>query len=135
MRTSLYSLYIFFLLSLLGGCQSSRDDIKDKIENMMAKPITIPYSKMLIWTKDSIPPQNPHILCDFKLVVYMDSTHCTECALKGMHLWNDFYKLIIAIPSRTLWWVVSLQTWLHLSEVRWAVCACNVAAMTSASGI
>lgn len=93
MRTSLYSLCIFFLLSLLGGCQSSRDEIKDKIGNMMAKPVTIPYSKMLLWTKDSIPPKNPHILCDFKLVVYMDSTHCTECTLKGMHLWNDFYKL------------------------------------------
>lgn len=93
MKTSLFSLCIFVLLSFLGGCKSSQDDIKNNIESMMAKPVTIPYSKMLLWTKDSICPPNSHIHCDYKLVVYMDSTHCTECALKGMHLWNDFYQM------------------------------------------
>lgn len=93
MRTSLFSLCIFVLLSFLGGCKSSQDDIKNNIESMMAKPVTIPYSKMLLWTKDSMQSHNSHIHCDYKLVVYMDSTHCTECALKGMHLWNDFYQM------------------------------------------
>lgn len=93
MRTSLYGLCIFVLLFLLGGCKSSRDEIKEKIEKMMAKPVTIPYSKMLLWLKDSTQVKSPNIHYDFKLVVYMDSTYCTECALKRMHLWNDFYKL------------------------------------------
>lgn len=93
MRTSLYGLCIFFLLFLLGGCQSSREEIKDKIEKMMAKPVTVPYSKMLLWSKDSTQAKSPNLNYDFKLVVYMDSTHCTECTLKRMHLWNDFYKL------------------------------------------
>lgn len=81
------------MLFLLGGCKSSQDDIKNRIESMMAKPVTIPFSKMLLWTKDSVQPPNSHIHCDYKLVVYMDSTHCTECALKSMHLWEDFYNL------------------------------------------
>lgn len=81
------------LLFLLGGCKSSQDEIKYNIESMMAKPVTIPYRKMLLWTKDSIQSKNPDTREMFKLVVYMDSAHCTECTLKRMHLWEDFYNI------------------------------------------
>ena len=43
MKKSLYGVSILALLILLGGCKSSQDDIKNNIENMMAKPVTIPY--------------------------------------------------------------------------------------------
>ena len=46
----------------------------------------------------------------------------TECLVEGT-------------PSRTSSWVVSLQTWLHLTGARWGDCACNVAAIISVSGI
>ena len=93
MKKSLYGVSILALLILLGGCKSSQDDIKNNIENMMAKPVTIPYNKMLLWTRNSTQNKHPNTQETFKLVVYMDSAHCTECALKRMYLWEDFYNL------------------------------------------
>jgi hypothetical protein len=44
-------------------------------------------------------------------------------------------SVLTAKPFRTLWWVVSLPTWLHLIEARLDVCVCSVAAITSVFGM
>lgn len=93
MEKAFCCLCIFVLLFLPGGCKSSRDKVKNKLENMKTKPVYIPYGKMLLWTKDSTQDKCPNRQTEFKLVVYIDSTHCTECALKGMFLWDDYYNL------------------------------------------
>ena len=59
---------------------------------MMAKHISIPYGQMLFWTKDSI-DHSPNTHTKYKLVVYTDSAHCTECEMKKIYLWDDFVKL------------------------------------------
>ncbi len=92
MKIAFYSLCLLVSLLLCYGCKSSKDDIRSKIEKMQTKPITIPYSEMLLWTRDST-DRTPNTHTEYKLVVYIDSTHCTECELKKMYLWDDFVKL------------------------------------------
>ena len=74
------------------GCKSPQDEIKGKIEEMMTKPVFVPYNRMLLWTRDSI-IHSPNTNTEYKLVVYTDSAHCTECEMRKIYLWNDFVKL------------------------------------------
>lgn len=92
MKIAFYSLCLLVSLLLCYGCKSSKDDIRSKIEKMQTKPITIPYSEMLLWTRDST-DRTPNTHTEYKLVVYIDYTHCTECEMKKMYLWDDFVKL------------------------------------------
>ena len=93
MNRHIYFMSALVLLFLLNGCKDTNDDVMKNLGNMIAKPVLISYNRMKLWTRDSIQTNNTYIQTKFRLVVYMDSVHCTECTLKGMHLWEDFIKL------------------------------------------
>lgn len=88
---------IYFLLLiciiLYSGCKSNQEKVKDYIKQMESNPFAIPYSKMSCWINDSIQLKRPWEKAKMKLVVYTDSTKCSECTLKNMYMWEDFVKL------------------------------------------
>lgn len=82
--------YIFLFLLLLVGCDRFAS-VETKISRMKETPIVFPLDSMDVWT--------PHerITIDtnkakYKMVVYVDTTNCSSCALKHMFVWNDFLK-------------------------------------------
>ncbi len=78
---------------LYTGCKSDQDKIEDDIKEMKSDPFVIPYSKMSCWINDSIQTKRPWENAKMKLVVYTDSTKCSECTFKNMYMWEDFVKL------------------------------------------
>lgn len=95
MRTKL-----FFIISLLCsaliyiGCKSPEEKIDEIITQMKSKPVSIPYSQMSCWINDTIQKSRPwEKTAQLKLVVFTDSSSCSECTLKRMYLWSDFVKL------------------------------------------
>ena len=84
-------LYTYILLSLLlVGCDKFAS-VETKISRMKEKPIILPLDSMDVWT--------PHerISIDaskskYKMIVYLDTTNCSSCALKHMFVWNDFLQ-------------------------------------------
>lgn len=59
---------------------------------MKSKTVSIPYSQMKLYVKESV-INKPDAHTELKLVVYIDSFHCSECEMKKIHLWDDFVKL------------------------------------------
>lgn len=92
MKISIHCIVLLILLFWVYGCKSPQDDIKDRILEMKAKTVSIPYSQMRLYIRDSV-IKKPNTQAEYKLVVYMDSSHCSECEMKKMHLWDDFVKL------------------------------------------
>ena len=95
MRTKL-----FFIISLLCsaliyiGCKSPEEKIDEIITQMKSKPVSIPYSQMSCWINDTIQKSRPwEKTAQLKLVVFTDSSSCSECTLKRMYLWKDFVEL------------------------------------------
>lgn len=75
------------------GCKSPKDKGIERIQEMMQKPISIPFAKMSCWINDTIQENRPWEDAKLKLVVYTDSNSCSECTLKRLYLWNDFVQL------------------------------------------
>lgn len=80
------------LFSLL-GCVHSNDTIQKKLEELMEKPVHIPYKHMSCWINDTIQDNRPWEQAELKLIVYTDTLNCSECTLRKMYLWDDFVKL------------------------------------------
>lgn len=81
-------------LLLYIGCKSPEEKIDEIITQMKSKPVSIPYSQMSCWINDTIQKSRPwEKTAQLKLVVFTDSSSCSECTLKRMYLWSDFVKL------------------------------------------
>lgn len=92
MRTSKF-VVLFVIAYLVLSCESPKDRILHNIKVMEGAPISIPYNQMLCWTYDSLKNDYPNEQAKLKLVVYMDSSQCTECGIRQLYLWDDFVKL------------------------------------------
>ena len=93
MKISIHCIVLLILLFWVYGCKSPQDDIKDRILEMKAKTVSIPYSQMRLYIRDSV-IKKPNTQAEYKLVVYMDSSHCSECEMKKMHLWAQVRKSV-----------------------------------------
>lgn len=80
-------------LFLLFGCIHSNEIIQKRLEELMEKPVHIPYKHMSCWIDDSMQDNRPREQAELKLIVYTDTLNCSECTLKKMYLWDDFVKL------------------------------------------
>lgn len=65
------------------GCKSEKEQVRDKIEQMKSRPIELCLNKMEC-------RRNPLNKLDKKytMVVYVDSTECSSCALSKLRFWN-----------------------------------------------
>lgn len=60
---------------------------------MQSRTVEIPFGKMSCWINDTLQSTRPWENADMKLIVYTDSTQCSQCALKQMYVWEDFVNL------------------------------------------
>ena len=88
-RNILIVLCVMFII----GCTSKGSEIDLIYNQMTSKPVSIPFSQMSCWINDTIQQKRPWECAKMKLIVYTDSTSCSDCTLKRMYLWNDFVKL------------------------------------------
>ena len=80
------------LSSVLLSC-SSRDNVRVNIEQMLGSNVTIEEQKMEIWTHDNRKITNENQSKKYTFLVYVDSTQCTPCFIKGLYEWNNLLKL------------------------------------------
>lgn len=95
-----YLLIVLLFPVLFICCRSQKDKTEERIKELMTKQIILPYSKMSCWINDSIQKRRPWEKAQMKLIVYTDSSNCSECALKTMYMWEDFVKLEKEYNSR-----------------------------------
>lgn len=86
-----FSLKMKAKLSIIGtmicllflGCKSEKEQVRDKIEQMKSRPIELCLDKLEC-------RRNPLNKLDKKytMVVYVDSTECSSCALSKLRFWN-----------------------------------------------
>lgn len=84
---------LFVLFYVCVGCGGSGDRLSDTLSVMQSSPVNISFKEMSCWINDSLIDKRPWEQAKIKLVVYYDSTKCSECTLKQMYLWEDFVKL------------------------------------------
>lgn len=72
---------------LFGSCNSKKKQIKTVLEEMASTPIQLNLDKMEA-------RRNPLAKLDgkYKMVVYVDSSECTPCALSHLRFWNPLVK-------------------------------------------
>lgn len=72
---------------LFFGCKSEKEQVRDKIEQMKSRPIELCLDKMEC-------RRNPLVKLGKKytMVVYVDSTECSPCALSKLRFWNPLIE-------------------------------------------
>ena len=75
------------VLFICSSCTSEKKQIKDNLELMTGTPINLSLDKMEA-------RRNPLVKSDseFKMVVYVDSSECSPCALSHLRFWNPLIK-------------------------------------------
>lgn len=73
---------------LLAGCKKN-DDVKKHILMMQSRPVVLGLDKMQCMTggRDTVVTDYTDAL--LRMVVYVDSSECSSCALDRMFTWND----------------------------------------------
>lgn len=97
MNTVMRNILIFLLflcsVAYFVGCMSPKDKAENIISAFKEKKVVLPYQNMSCWINDSIQNNRPWEDAKMKLVIYVDSTRCSECTLKTMYMWEDFVKM------------------------------------------
>lgn len=88
-----FSYIILFFLFVIEGCSSHDSNVENIIQKMKSCPVNTNFDQMSCWLNDSMQKNRPWEKAKMKLVVYADSTSCTECTLKKLYLWEDFVQL------------------------------------------
>ena len=86
---------LFFVISgiCLFGCMSPKERTEEVIKEFKKEKVVLPYEDMSCWINDSIQHNRPWEQAKLKLVIYVDSTNCSECTLKTMYMWKDFVEM------------------------------------------
>lgn len=76
------------------GCKSPNDKVNENIAQMQSQPVSLHLNDMSCWINDILQTSRPwEKSAKLKLVVFADSSLCSECTLKRMYLWSDFVEL------------------------------------------
>lgn len=86
---------LYFVISgiCLFGCMSPKERTEEVIKEFKKEKVVLPYEDMSCWINDSIQHNRPWEQAKLKLVIYVDSTNCSECTLKTMYMWKDFVEM------------------------------------------
>lgn len=89
--------YILLVLSFLTcvivfySCDNRKSSIKEQVGKMSAEPILVNLDNMdyVECRSDSFLPETE---VDYTMVVYVDSSKCTPCAIDHLRFWNKHVK-------------------------------------------
>lgn len=76
------------LLTFPSGCGRDKDRVKNYMEEMKSTPISLCLDKMFCGRNPLKDSKNKA----YRMVVYVDSSECTPCALGKLRFWNPLIK-------------------------------------------
>jgi hypothetical protein len=83
--------YLILFTIILISCKSSKSDLLKDLTNIVGKEVNIPEGLVPINFPDSIKSSSFKSSYKYKIVVYIDSMTCSECKLKKIFPWNDYF--------------------------------------------
>lgn len=92
MKKLIFIINLLLFVTLIFGC-CSNNKIYEALQTMKSHSVNMPFCKLSCWINDTIQINRPWENAKMKLIVYTDSSSCSECTLKRMYLWNDFVEL------------------------------------------
>lgn len=81
-------LYLLCLLMSLSGCSREKDRVKNYMEEIKSTPVSLCLDKMYCGRNPLKDSGNK----TYRMVVYVDSSECTPCALSKLRFWNPLIK-------------------------------------------
>jgi hypothetical protein len=92
--------YLFiFLMPILGCRNSNTSNIESTVSNLYGKKISIPTDSFQCYKGLKEYPINQEH-SEYKLVVFIDSTECSSCALENMHEWDSYVCLSDSLKNK-----------------------------------
>ena len=83
---------VLFILLCFLSC-TDKKKVKDEIMQLQSYPIRLSFDKMqCMWNGEDTTVSKKVYEPPLKLVVYSDTSACSSCKLKTMHLWDEFIK-------------------------------------------
>ena len=80
---------VSFMLLFCISCKDNRKQVRKDLEELPSQPIELCIEHMQVW-KDGWNTDPPHGHKGLKLIIYSDSTVCSSCRLRNIHLWDDW---------------------------------------------
>lgn len=84
--------YIFFscvFLCLLNSCSNP----EYKLKRMIGSSFEFPEDKMFQWNPDTMLMRYSYNTAKYKLIVYADSSECSQCYLTHLEHWNKYVTI------------------------------------------
>ncbi|MEN6619140.1 MAG: hypothetical protein ABFC28_06540 [Rikenellaceae bacterium] len=83
--------YLILLAIILISCNPTNKDLLNDLTNIVGKEIVIPEGLVPINFPDTIKSSSFKNNNKYKIVVYIDSMTCSECKLRKIFPWNDYF--------------------------------------------
>lgn len=83
--------YLILFTLILFACKSPTRDLQKDLKDIVGKEVVIPEGLVPINFSDSISSTSFKNSYKYKIVAYIDSMTCSECKLKKLFPWNDFF--------------------------------------------
>ena len=91
---------LIFLMAIRGCHDSNSEKIESTISAMHGKEISIPLDSFQCYTGLKERPITHNEQSKYKLVVFIDSTECSSCALENMHEWDSYVHLSDSLKNK-----------------------------------
>ena len=89
--------HLAILLLILTGCDDRRRRITSELRQLERSRISLPLDSMVRY-ESCYPSAAVNMGGIYRLVVYVDSTECTPCALNNIYRWYPVLDSLIAYP-------------------------------------
>lgn len=80
--------FIINVIAIMSGCNNRHDYIEKTLQKMQSRPINLCLDKMQCRVRNMDTVIVDSMKPDLRLVVYIDSTECSPCALDRLYKWN-----------------------------------------------
>lgn len=90
-------LLLLFVAGLMIMSSCSRSKLEEDINRLMGKKIFVPYDSLLNYRDVNVAYLDS---CQYRYVVYFDSTVCSSCTLKNMYYWEVLRDSIATLGKR-----------------------------------
>lgn len=83
-----YSIVFLILTVLVSSC-SNKNKWKRELLQLQSEKVILPIEEMKLIAQGRDTTISEFKTCEFKLVIYADSSDCASCILEKMHLWDS----------------------------------------------
>jgi hypothetical protein len=88
-HTTYTLLLIIIFQIIINGCNSERNEIEQNLGKIIGSQLTIPV-KLIPQNFEMSEFSKDYVKSKLKIIVYVDSSSCTECRIRGLLHWQNF---------------------------------------------